>query len=278
MKKIIVPTDFSECSGYALKTAADIAREKGAGIVLFHMVGVSEAVLTKDESQEYAEAIYYMKLARKKFDRFLAKDYLKGISVEEVVQNYKDFSEINDVGKEKGVDLIVMGSHGTGGISGLFVGSNTEKVVRSSDIPVLVVKKPAEKFKMKKVVFACNFELESIQVYRRAMRFFDTFHSEVSLLYVNLPGEEFRDSVQFDKKVEHFLYHAEGSLKNLERVYSRNAFTKEEGIYAFAEKTGADLIAIPTHGRKGLSHFFIGSLAEDVANRARFPVMTFKMY
>ncbi|RNL75284.1 universal stress protein [Sinomicrobium pectinilyticum] len=278
MKKIIVPTDFSECSEYALRAAADIAREKGAGIVLFHMVGVSEAVLSKDESQEYAEAMYYIKLARKKFDGFLVKDYLKGINVEKVVQNYKVFSEINQVAKEKSADLIVMGSHGTGGISGLFVGSKTEKVVRSSDVPVLVLKKPVKKFKMKKVVFACDFELESIHIYRKAMRFFDTFQSEVSLLYVNLPGEGFRDSVQFDEKVEDFLHHAEGSLKNREKVYSWNAFTKEEGIYAFAEKTGVDLIAIPTHGRKGLSHFFSGSLAEDVANHARFPVMTFKIY
>ncbi|MBC9795767.1 universal stress protein [Sinomicrobium weinanense] len=278
MKKIIVPTDFSECSEYALRAAADIAREKGAGIVLFHMVGVSAAVLAKDESQEYAEAMYYMKLARKKFDGLLSEDYLKGISTEEVVQNYKDFSEINQVAKEKGADLIVMGSHGTGAISGLFVGSNTEKVVRNSDTPVLVLKKPVKKFKMEKVVFACDFELESIHVYRKAMRFFDTFQSEVSLVYVNLPGEGFRDSVEFDEKVEDFLYHAEGSLKHREKVHFRNAYAKEEGIYAFAEKIGADLIAIPTHGRKGLSHFFRGSLAEDMANRARFPVMTFKIY
>jgi nucleotide-binding universal stress UspA family protein len=51
----------------------------------------------------------------------------------------------------------------------------------------------------------------------------------------------------------------------------------EEGVINFALKVGADIIAIPTHGKKGLSHFLEGSIGEDVANHAKFPVITFKI-
>ncbi len=48
-------------------------------------------------------------------------------------------------------------------------------------------------------------------------------------------------------------------------------------MYSYAEKIDADLIAIPTHGRNGLAHFFVGSIGEDLANHAKLPVMTFKI-
>jgi hypothetical protein len=90
------------------------------------MMRLSEAVLTKDDSQEFMEAQHYMKLAKKRFNMFLNRPWLEGIKIKETVQNYKIFGEINQVAKEKAIDLIVMGSHGTGGLSEIFVGSNTE--------------------------------------------------------------------------------------------------------------------------------------------------------
>ena len=140
MKRILVPVDFSDHAGYALEVAAKLASKHNAEILILHMLGLSEAYLTKDESQEAAEAHYYMKLAKVRFDEFLNKPYLKEVKHSEMVQNYKIFSEVNQVAEEHKADLIVMGSHGRSGLGELFVGSNTEKVVRTSTIPVLVVK------------------------------------------------------------------------------------------------------------------------------------------
>lgn len=50
-----------------------------------------------------------------------------------MVQNYKILGETNHVAKERNIDLIVMGSHGTGGLSNILMGSDTEKVVRTAD-------------------------------------------------------------------------------------------------------------------------------------------------
>ncbi|MGS2764998.1 universal stress protein [Sinomicrobium sp. M5D2P9] len=277
MKKIIVPTDFSDYAEYALEVAASIAKEQNAKILLFHMVGVSRTFFTENEYQEYAEAMYYMKLARKKFDELLSKSYMKGIETECVVQNYKDFSQLNDVAKEKAADLIVMGSHGAGKTFGMFVGSNTEKVVRHSDLPVLVIKERIKGFKINKAVLACDFEPGSIHAFRKAIKFFALFRSKVHMLYVNLPGESFRDTLQIEEKAREFLFNAEGRDKRLEDVNYWNDYTTEHGISAFSRKENADVIAVLTHGRRGLAHFFMGSLAEDMANRAKWPVVTFKM-
>ena len=54
-------------------------------------------------------------------------------------------------------------------------------------------------------------------------------------------------------------------------------YSVEKGIINFANTYGADLIAVATHGRTGLAHFFGGSISEDVANHSTLPVMTFKM-
>ena len=116
MKRILVPVDFSKPSAHALHIAALIAKQLQAEIVVLHMLGISEAVLTKNEAQEYEEAKYYMNLARKRFKPFLKKPYLEDIKVREIIQNYKDFKELNKVAQEQHIDFIVMGSHGTSGI------------------------------------------------------------------------------------------------------------------------------------------------------------------
>jgi len=278
MKKILVPIDFSEYSEYALQVAADIAKKQHAEIIVLHMLGLSEAILTKDEAQEAAEAIYYLKLAEKRFKTFLDKEYLKGIKITETVQNYKIFSEINEVANENEIDLIVMGSHGSSGLSEVFVGSNTEKVVRTSDIPVLVIKNQIDEFDLKEVVFACDFKMENIRAYHNANRLFNLFNATVHMVYVNLPGDRFRNSNQIEERVKEFLFKADsGNLENFDKVVVQNDYSVESGIFNYCQKINADVIAIPTHGRRGLSHFFNGSIGEDIANHSNKPVITFKI-
>ncbi len=279
MKKILVPIDFSEYSEYALKAAAILAKQQNAEIIVLHMLGLSEAVLIKDETQEANEAMFYMKLAEKRFSTFLDKEYLKGIKVTETVQNYKIFSEINEVAHEKEADLVVMGSHGVSGLrEEVFIGSNTEKVVRTSDIPVLVIKNPVDDFTLDNVVFASDFKIENITAYHKAKKLFNSLNATIHLLYVNLPGEQFRSSDQIEERVKEFLFKAdEGSLEMYNKVVYYNDYSVESGVFNYSKKIKADCIAIPTHGRRGLAHFFNGSIGEDIANHANRPVITFKI-
>jgi len=278
MKKILVPVDFSEHSEYALEVAAQIATQKNAELIVVHMLGLSETIINKDEAQESREAVFYLKLAEKKFSEFLDKNYLKDLKVTEMVHNYRVFREINDVALKVGANLIVMGSHGSSGFSEVFVGSNTEKVVRSSEIPVLVIKQRRKNFQFENVVLACDFDTDNIEAYRRAMKLCREFDASVHLLYVNLPAERFRSTTQMEERVRKFLDKADnGDYNNLENVIYRDDYTVEQGIFTFSNKINADLIVVSTHGRRGLAHFFFGSVGEDVANHADTPVLTFRI-
>lgn len=110
MQRILVPIDFSDPSVHALEVAAQIAKAQGASIVMLHMLGLSEAVLTKNEEQEYKEAKYYLEQAKKRFKPLFDEAFLKGVDTKVIVQNYKDFKEVNKVAREQDIDLIVMGS------------------------------------------------------------------------------------------------------------------------------------------------------------------------
>ncbi|MBK5214331.1 MAG: universal stress protein [Flavobacteriaceae bacterium] len=278
MKKILVPVDFSKNSDYALEVAASIAKKQNAEIIALHMMGLSDAVVTRDESKEVFEAMFYMKLAEKRFAEFLDKDYLEGIKVTDTVHNYKIFSELNDVAIEFGADLIVMGSHGSSGLKEVFVGSNTEKVVRTSEIPVLVIKHRQENFNPEFGIFACDFLENSVGPYKRAQKMFDILGIKMQMLYINLAGD-FHSTREIEKRILSFLESAgePNPLESLDQVVQYSEYSVEAGIFGYSQVSNADIIALPTQGRQGLAHFFSGSIGEDVVNHSDLPVMTFKV-
>ncbi|WP_370391394.1 universal stress protein [uncultured Winogradskyella sp.] len=277
MKRIIVPIDFSEHSEYALEAAANLAEKYGSELFVLHMLELSNAILTSNGNSINEEAVFYLKLAEQKFEAFLDKPYLEGIKVTPIVKHFKVFSEVNDVANEYDANLIVMGSHGVSGVKEVLVGSNTEKVVRHSDIPVLVIKHNPILLDFENGVFASDFSDEAITPYINAKKTFEKLGVNMHLVYVNSPDGNFRSSMEIDKKVSLFLKKADGSLDNLPNVHVVCDYSIEKGILNYANVIGADLIAVATHGRKGLAHFFEGSISEDIANHSTLPVMTFKI-
>lgn len=277
MNKIIVPIDFSKHSEYALETAAILAKKNNAEIIALHMLEMANNVLIDSNDEQQMQTVFFLKLAEKRFTEFLDKDYLKDLTVTPVVKHFKVFREVNDVAEEHNADLIVMGSHGSSGLSEIFVGSNTEKVVRYSNIPVLIVKQKPVDLRFETVVFASDFSEEMIKPYVKACQFFENSSSNLKLLYVNLPGERFQSSTEMEATVANFLEKADGNLNKLNDIHYISDYTVEEGVLNFANIIGGDLIAVPTHGRRGIAHFFSGSIGEDIANHSTLPVITFKI-
>ena len=277
MKKIIVPIDFSEYSEFALEAAASIAKKHNSELIILHMLELSNAIISTDSNSLNEEAVFYLKLAEKKFETFLNKPYLEGLEITPIVKHFKVWSEINEVANEHQANLIVMGSHGVSGIKEAIVGSNTEKVVRHSDIPVLVIKHNPILLEFENGVFASDFSDEAISPYINARATFKKLGVKMHLVYVNSPDGSFRSSLEIDKRVSDFLKKADGDLDNLSEVNVVSDYSIEKGILNFANVKGADLIAVATHGRKGLAHFFEGSISEDIANHSTLPVMTFKI-
>lgn len=275
MDKIIVPIDFSKYSEYALEAAAILAKKYNAEIFALHMLEMSDTILTASNDGPKPKILYFLKLAQQRFEEFLSKDYLDGVKVTPIVKHSKVFSEVSDVAEEHHADLIVMGSHGVSGFTEVFVGSNTEKVIRHSKIPVLVIKQKPATMDFDTVVFASDFAEKGIDAYLKATKMVGN-NAKMHLLYVNVPGEKFKSTSEMEKQVADFLSKADGNMDQLNNVHYVSDYSVEKGIISFSNLLGADLIMMPTHGRKGLAHFFEGSISEDLANHANLPVMTFR--
>lgn len=277
MKKIIVPVDFSDHSEYALKAAAILAKKHNAEILALHMLEIGAVTMSESASQLQEMTIFHLKLAERNFKDFLEKEYLKNIKVTPVIKHFKVFSEVNTIAEENNADMIVMGSHGSSGFKEIFVGSNTEKVVRNSSVPVLVVKKEQQNLNFDDVVFATDFSESSIEAYQKAMKVLTFMAKNVHLAHINTPFSDFMSSTEIEKKVVNFLQKAEGNIDKLNTINYVADYTIEKGIFNFSNVVGGDLIAVITHGRKGFAHYFSGSVTEDITNHATLPVITFKM-
>lgn len=277
MKKIIVPVDFSKHSEYALKAAAQLALKNDAEILALHMLEIHETSINESVSYQHEKTLFLLKLAEKKFQDFLQKDELLGVKVTPIIKHFKVFSEVNEVAKAENADLIIMGSHGATGLKELFVGSNTEKVIRFAEIPVLVVKQELNDLNFDDIVFATDLSKASVNSYLQAKALVEDFNGQIHVVYINTPYETFKTSSEMEQMAVDFLTTAEGNADNLNTIIFHSDRTVEKGILNFANGIGADLIAVSTHGRKGLSHLFKGSLSEDIANHASLPILTFKI-
>jgi nucleotide-binding universal stress UspA family protein len=151
---ILVPTDFSKFSKYALDYAITIANTFGAKITLIHITNEKELVALQQVST-YFEPGKLEELMKqresedqKQLDGFIPPELKKGITVETIHPVGIPFVEIIKTAREKAVDLIVIATHGRSGLSHMLFGSVAEKVVRKSTCPVLSIRPPEHEFAM----------------------------------------------------------------------------------------------------------------------------------
>lgn len=275
MKKILVPTDFSDHAEYALKVAAQIARKNDGEIFLLHMLELPHAGNDAiGRGTEVPEILFFMQKAHERFNEIKSAPYLEGIPVTEAVLFEKAFEGIIGTSNKHHIDLVVMGSHGASGFREMFIGSNTEKVVRTSSVPVLVIKREEMDFTANNFVFASDFADETKKPFAKVVEFANNFNAKLHLAFINTPND-FRSTHSAEKTIRNFA-----SGFNINNGYTVNVYNDvnvEKGILHFANSLNADLIGMCTHGRKGLAHFFNGSISEDLVNHSARPVVTFKI-
>ncbi|WP_299101493.1 universal stress protein [uncultured Winogradskyella sp.] len=276
MKKIIVPVDFSEYSEYALETAASLAKQHQSELIVMHMLEMSESIISASSDKRGEENAFMLMVANKKFEEFLDKPYLEDVNVTPLVKYHKVLKEVAEVASEERADLIIMGSRGHSDHDGIFTGSNTEKVVRYSETPVLVVKSQLKTVDFNHIVLGCDFSENSIAAAKHAIELLGKLGKKTTLLYINAPTLGFLSSDEVDDKIANFLELAKLNANevNIGIISDHNV---EDGVLSFARREQADAVSMITHGRKGLSHFFGGSISEDVVNHSKLPVITFKL-
>ena len=274
MKKILVPTDFSKQAEYALKVAANLAKKHESEIHMLHMVELPmHQIIATSNFSELPEAVFFMKIAHQKFEEALDRDYLDGIDIYENIKFNDTADGVASYCEENDIDLIIMGSIGSSGIKEMFIGSNTEKVVRTSKTPVLVIKNEHEDFQINNFVFASDFKKDNKETYKQAVKFAKAFKSKLHLLMVNTAGK-FVTTTEAETAMKEFIKDTHYKKRSF-NIY--NDLSVEKGVLNFSNSIEADLIGISTHGRQGIAHFFNGSISEDLVNHAKRPVITFKI-
>jgi nucleotide-binding universal stress UspA family protein len=275
MKTILVPTDFSKTSEYACKIAAKIAKKTNATVYLIHLIELPKGVIDMAASSKFSipESMLYLRKIREKILNFRETLFSKDINVEYFIKINNPFDGIQKYADKIDADLIIMGFKGHSELEEMIIGSNTEKIVRSSKRPVIIVKQDSKNFKLKNLVFASNFKEENKEVFGKFVDFANTFSSKIHLLKVNTPAN-FQSTAEAKQKVKDFIKGF--NLPNYKiNVYSD--VSVEKGILNFSKDINADLIALSTHGRSGLAHLFTGSVTKNLSKNALKPMLTIKV-
>ncbi len=143
LKKILVPTDFSDYSKFALKYACELAGRFEADLHVLHVLQDLVAMVP-EPGMAFPLPGDYMAELKESSERALSKlidsAELSDTNVVRETREGPPFLEIIRYAKENNIDLIVMGTHGRTGLAHALLGSVAEKVVRKAPCPVLTVR------------------------------------------------------------------------------------------------------------------------------------------
>jgi nucleotide-binding universal stress UspA family protein len=146
IKNILVPTDFSDGCADALNYAVQISAATGARLHIVHaiepIVFSSDIVMTKYGFDELSNELEIF--AKKDFEKLTKKLTDRNVAFQTKLLHGKAFEKILEYAQGNRIDMICIASHGRGNFEKLFFGSTTEKVLRKSQCPVLVVRKRNE--------------------------------------------------------------------------------------------------------------------------------------
>jgi len=287
IKTILTPTDFSADAERAIETAASLAKSYGAMLHLLHVVqpplqpvGPELAVAPVAFWQELHEA------GKKRLANTKKKLDAQGVRCEiEVVDDVPGFA-IAAAAERVHADLIVMGSRGLTGLKHVVLGSVAERTVRQAACPVLTVKDRGKPLAFRTILVPMDFSAAAKQalafVRRLAEKSAPSHLVLVHAYYVPVELEQYltaHGETTFDRISKDVTRELEAILVELQDAgvsaeYVARPGSPDHVVLEVARDKNADLIAMGTHGRRGLSHLFLGSIAERVVRSAEVPVLT----
>ncbi len=153
LTRVLAPTDFSRFSGFALEWAAYLAHVLKAELTILHVIPEEQVQIVEEIIGEGGVVRIpkglrenVLQERQKEFktqkDMVLSPEITKSVKIEEIIRIGNPYLEIVKVAKEKGADLIVLGTHGRTGLAHVLIGSVAEKVVHNAPCPVLTIKHP----------------------------------------------------------------------------------------------------------------------------------------
>jgi nucleotide-binding universal stress UspA family protein len=252
---------------------------------------------------EYRVNTLYLEELRKDASRQL-QDYVRRATGLGLTATHRDVLGIpsqciNEAARASDADLVVLGTHGRTGLEHILLGSTAERVVKGSPCPVLTVRLAREQGQpsiggaataaapaIRRIVVPVDFSDCSLEAWEYAVQVAKRLEATLTLLHVLEPvsyGLDFtlshaREEHKMRERLEARLVEMAGLLKGqgLTGRHLLRGGTPTDSILGCVASERADLIVMGTHGRRGISHFASGSVAEAVLRRAGCPVITVK--
>lgn len=269
MKKILVPTDYSDCANDAIDIAKVIAAKSGAELFLLHLEEVVPEVVhvlhhtaTEENPHHIGHARYQLQQVVDSIEKECLK--VKGIFVANERQE-----GIEDYVKPYNIDFMVMGSHGAKGIRELIIGSKTQKVIKKASVPVLVVKRPNQKFNPKKILFASTFRHDVSKPLKEVVEFARLWEADIHLVFINSLSHLIEETEA--KRIMSKQMEGAPEIKYTLNISETN--DEEWGISKFARLIDADMIAVVFDSHGGLTRLFTSSVAEKLINHEDIPIL-----
>ncbi|MBI4853842.1 MAG: universal stress protein [Acidobacteria bacterium] len=295
LKRILFPTDFSECARHAFSYALDLARLFNAELHILHAIvnHTYAGYFSADQENLYKSL---RKNAEYLMEDLIEKYPLDSIKVEKLYfPALSASSMIIDYAGQSQIDLIVMGTHGRQGLSHLMLGSVAENVIRTANCPVLTVGKDADQNKdasitsIKNILVPIDFSEHSKKSLTYAIELAKNYKATLQLLHIidtpiypafYVVDQLATTSIASNIKTR-VLENLSTLLKSLGECQVNTEIHALEGrattdIVKFASENNSDLIVIATHGLTGVERFLLGSVTEKVVRIAKTPVFTVK--
>lgn len=274
-KSILCPIDFSEFSELALRYAVALAEQNHSRLIVLHSIPVSVILSGLPPFPVVNEPIWkndMEKLLHKAVAPYLCRE----LKLETKIESGDAAAQILMTARDEDVDLIIMGTHGTGGYEALFMGSVTNKILHKANIPVLAVCKPTrsvltgdpnEPLLIGKILCAIDPYHVNLSVLRSALSLARFNNSTLYILTV----EESKKAKTIVKDLMELLQPANEKLCQVEFVQSKGDAVQE--ILKAIEYLEIDL-AIMGHHNKGIRPFeALGSVTLRVIPRSNCAVL-----
>ena len=278
MKKILVPCDFSACAVEAYQFARAIAARSNGEIHVLKAIDLPVMMVAGFDVQPY---VYDPNLirdlekdAREKFDKLQERFGKESIPVTFHVKYEQPATAIRKFIDGNGSDLVVRGTKGSSGWNEYLIGSNTEKVVRWAKVPVFAIHTATDLTAIRKIVFPTTLTQDHADLIAKVKALQAFFGASLEILWINTPMN-FKTDAESKPLMEEFA--RKNNLENY-HLHVRNDTVAEDAIAHFVKEIGGDMIAMATHGRKGLAHALIGSVTESVVNHIRCPIWSYTLH
>lgn len=269
MKMILVPTDFSKCANNAMMYALEVAQRTQSKVVALYVVYPNEGVDNNVYDAFWIDD--YIKQRNQSMKswakRFASSEHLRNVKIETECRVGFPAATIVNASEELKVDMIIMGTTGASGLSGVLLGSVAGNVISGSKIPVLVVPKKASFRNHARFVFATDFKMH---LNPRAMNTLKTAlniqHTGLDIVHVfPKPG------LEPNKKMEESLSKKLDNIPHdFHYLHNKNV---AQAISDFVESTEANGVVAVSHEHSLLHKLFSESVSRSLAHRTTVPLL-----